>query len=365
MAPDEPRATRPALELGSTGARIRALLAVSVFALGVGLILSVAGGTLGYDYEAYVGAARRVLDGARLYDPGASVAGGFAIYLYPPPFALAMIPFALLPASLGLWAWEVALVAVFLLGVALMPVRRQVRWATVLLAGLQWPFLYTIKLGQVTPWLFLAFVVGWRGIGRPASLGLSVAAGALAKVQPALLLGWTLLTRRLRATAWGIVTIGLACAVSALILGVGAWADYVDLLRRVGEPVATPHNFTPGAIALQLGAGRELAGGIQVLAVGATLVVAAVACLRAPAETSYVVAIVASQLISPLLWDHYAMLLLIPTAFLLERGQRWAVILPLAGWLPAPVYPVLFGVGLLAPLVAGDGRPVARPAASA
>ena len=61
------------------------------------------------------------------------------------------------------------------------------------------------------------------------------------------------------------------------------------------------------------------------------LVVAAVilAALRARADASLLVAIVASQLLSPVLWDHYAMLLLLPVAWLLERRQWWAVLIPL------------------------------------
>ena len=38
-----------------------------------------------------------------------------------------------------------------------MPVRPSVQWLTVLLAGLSWPFLYAVKLGQVGPLLFLLF----------------------------------------------------------------------------------------------------------------------------------------------------------------------------------------------------------------
>ena len=37
----------------------------------------------------------------------------------------------------------------------------------------------------------------------------------------------------------------------------------------------------------------------------------------------------ASQLLSPVLWDHYAMLLLLPVAWLIDRGQWWAVRVPL------------------------------------
>ena len=62
------------------------------------------------------------------------------------------------------------------------------------------------------------------------------------------------------------------------------------------------------------------------------------------------VTIVASQLLTPLLWDHYAVILLLPVAWLLERGRSWAVAFPLLGWislfdshawLPAASVPIL------------------------
>jgi hypothetical protein len=67
------------------------------------------------------------------------------------------------------------------------------------------------------------------------------------------------------------------------------------------------------------------------------------------------VAVVATQLISPLLWDHYAIVLLVPAAWLISRGSRWAVAIPLATsfpllpFVPAAIYPIVFGVTLLAP----------------
>ena len=70
----------------------------------------------------------------------------------------------------------------------------------------------------------------------------------------------------------------------------------------------------------------------------AVVAVTVIAWFRIDDEASLAVTVVASQLLSPLLWDHYAMLLLIPTALLLERRHWWAIAIPLAGWLP----PVLF-----------------------
>ena len=70
-------------------------------------------------------------------------------------------------------------------------------------------------------------------------------------------------------------------------------------------------------------------------------------------------AVVASQLLSPILWDHYAMLLLLPVAYLLAAGRWWALIIPLAtavpviGITPAIVYPIAFWGTLLAVLLVG------------
>ena len=47
-----------------------------------------------------------------------------------------------------------------------------------------------------------------------------------------------------------------------------------------------------------------------------------VTALRLGAAPSYLVAVIASQLLSPILWDHYALLLLLPVAWLVDRGWR-------------------------------------------
>jgi hypothetical protein len=49
------------------------------------------------------------------------------------------------------------------------------------------------------------------------------------------------------------------------------------------------------------------------------------------------------------------MLLLLPTALLLERGRWWAVAIPLFPWLPADLaYPLVFGLALVGPIVSAD-----------
>lgn len=348
-------------------ARVLPVVAVFVGVVVVGAVLASAGSTLGYDLNAYTHAAERLLAGQPLYDPAVDVAGGFAIYLYPPPFALLVMPFVPLTAALGPWPWILFLVACFLGGVALLPVGREVRWTIVLLGGLSWPLAYSLKLGQVGPILLLLFAAGWRWRDRPGPLGVAMALGTIVKVQPALLFGWAALGGRWRAVGLGLAVLVVAGLLATVATGgPETWSAYVSLLRRVSSAVTTAHNFTPGAIAYQAGVPEGIATALQWTSTAAALALTAWAALRASGDVAYLTAVTASQLISPLLWDHYAMLLLLPTAWLLDRGRWWAVAIPLATsviliWLPPGVYPIAFWAALVAPLAVSRGVRIGRP----
>jgi hypothetical protein len=94
----------------------------------------------------------------------------------------------------------------------------------------------------------------------------------------------------------------------------------------------------------------------------ATVLVVIAATRWSTAQASFLVAVVASQMLSPLLWDHYAIVLLLPTAYLLEREHWWAIAIPLAtalpfvGITPPAAYPLAFAVCLVAPAVVGFTR---------
>ena len=340
--------------------RLGPVLVIALFALTTLSVFATAGTTLGYDAAAYLQAAERVRAGLPLYDPTIDVATGFGVYLYPPPFALAVVPFTFLPAPWDLWAWLSVIVAAFLAGTALLPVRPGVRYSIVLLAAVSFPFLYALKLGQVGPLLYLAFAFAWRWIDGSVTPGLAVAAGALAKLQPALLFGWMVVTRRWRAFAAGFAAIVLIVVATTMLSGATALSEYVALVGRVNKPITTPQNLTLGAVAYQSGAGLDAATAIQWASVAGTLAVTLFAWFRRDAVTGFLVGVVASQLLSPVLWSHYAMLLLLPVALLLERRQWWAAAIPILTWAPVPlVYPVVFAAGLLGPIWApsGDAQP--------
>ena len=119
--PARPDASRLTVALARAALPV---LAILVFAGSIVAILATAGDTWGYDYQAYAQAAQRLLDGQPLYDPAVDLAGGFAIYLYPPPFAVAFVPFALLGDPAGLYAWTALLIGCTVAAVALMPISR-------------------------------------------------------------------------------------------------------------------------------------------------------------------------------------------------------------------------------------------------
>jgi hypothetical protein len=307
---------------------------VGLLVLMLGLVLVSAGKALGYDYTCYEGAARHLLDGRPIYDNAFSIAVGTCpgTYTYPPAFAVALVPWLLFGGAAA-GAWCVAMAATFLVGVALLPVRRDVRWLIVIVAALDWPLLYAVKLGQVEPILFLAFAAAWRWIDRPWAVGAATAIGALVKVQPALLGVWALATGRWRAAAVA-VGVGVAAAAAAtLVTGLGAWATYADLVRGLAGQLSTAHNFAPGAVAHLAGASDDVAAAVQLASVALAVAALAAALRWASPVASLQVTIVVSQLLSSPLRDHYAVLLLLPVAWLVSRGRKWAALIPLLGWI--------------------------------
>ncbi|HUG30635.1 MAG TPA: glycosyltransferase family 87 protein [Candidatus Limnocylindria bacterium] len=328
------------------------------------ILTSSQNGTLGYDYLAYDMAADRFLTGQAMYDPDAQSTGSFGLFFYPPPFAMLVVPFAVLPTDIAVWAWTIGLVVVSVAAIWLLPVSARVRWVVLLLAALSWPLVYAIKLGQVGPVLLLTFAVGWRWMDRPVALGVSAALGAVIKIQPALLIPWAVLTGRRRAALVAVVVGGALALAATVVAGPQAWLDEISLLGRVSRPVLTEHALGFGRLAYEAGASESLATLIHWANFALVLAVVALVTWRGSAVASYLAVVIASQFATPVLWDHYALVLLLPVAWLLQRGEWWAALIPLVtatvlvGITPGVAYPVFFWVTLLAVAWFGlrDGR---------
>jgi glycosyl transferase family 87 len=318
------------------------------------LVQSANVGTLGFDFRAYDLAVDRLLAGQSMYDPAAQATGGFGLFFYPPPFAILIMPVALLPTELAVWTWTWLLIAASAAGIVLFPVSRRTRWIVGLLAALSWPLLYAIKLGQVGPTLLLLYAIGWRWMDRPWPLGLATGIGTIIKLQPALLIGWAAITGRRRAALIAVGVVAVLAVVGTLVAGPQAWLDEASLLGRVSRPIDTPEAYGLGRLAFEAGLGADVALLVHWANLALVLGVTAIAVWRGSAVASFLAVAVASQFVSPVLWDHYALILLLAVAWLIERGRWWAAAIPLVtstpliGWNPPISYPAAFWVTLLA-----------------
>ena len=323
--------------------------------------------TLGCDFLAYRSAAERFLAQQPIYDLSVTKTGGCNQFQYPPPFVLLALPFALLGPVLGNVAWMAFLVACFVVGCSILPVRPEVRLAIFLIGAISWPFIFGVRIGQVAPILFALFAVGWRWLDRPIVSGIAVGLGVVLKLQPMIVLGWFAVRREWLAVAAGLAVVGTVTVISALI-GLAAWADMLTLLRNLSDAIDIPANVSIGAMGYQHGLGLAGASILQTIGIVAVVALVVVCGLKSSREAGYLVAVVASQVVSPIMWTHYALILLLPVAWLLQRRQWWAAAIPLSqAWIllpfmPIEIYPVGFYLALVViPLV--DWRSRRAPAA--
>jgi hypothetical protein len=308
-----------------------------------------------YDYAAYDLAARRLAAGGPLYPAGVAEAynsGAYAnLYLYAPPLAVALLPATLLAPPTAALAWLWLRVVLLVASCAILPIGVPARVATLGVAGLSFPVLFDLNLGNLSIVLFALSAVVWRFRDRPAA-SLALAAILSVRYSFAIVLVSWLIRRAFRPLVWAIAA-GLAIAIVTLpIVGIEGWTDYLTILTGLRDVSSGPHNITFADTFAALG----LPGGLKPFLIAATiavsLLVTAYAARTKDAETALVVALAASMLFAPFLHPHYLVQLLIPAAFLASRGHWWGLALPLLGWLPGEVLPVVALVGMIAPLVA-------------
>ena len=129
-------------------------------------------------------------------------------------------------------AWIAMNIAAFVLAAALMPVGRFARWTVFLLGVVGWPFIFGVRIGQVTPLMLLLFVAGWRWLGRPRVVGSLVGLRHAVQAQPALLFGWLVLRRDRKAVLAGLVTIAVVSALAAVV-GLTDWLGFLNHVRKI------------------------------------------------------------------------------------------------------------------------------------
>jgi hypothetical protein len=331
-----------------------ALAAVGLLWLLGAWVLMSGGEAWGYDYRAYAEAAERLAATGTPYQPetldGPYRPGPYGLYMYAPPLALAVGLLGDIEPDTAVRLWFVLHGLALAGACALMPVERWIRLALFGAAALSYAVVHDLALGNVSVLLLLPLAAAWRWLDRPAG---SVAQALAMAVRPMLgvLVVWQLLRRQWRAVAW---TIGAGLALVALSLpfvGLHGYRDYLTVLANLEDVTGVAHNFDISSTAVALGFDASVAQ--LSLLVGYGLAIAAILLsLRRERELGFVVTASASVLLTPLLWDHYLSMLVLPAAYLAARGRSWGLLLPLLSWLPAPALPFVALAGAWLPFLA-------------
>ena len=313
-----------------------ALVFIAITAM-LGLVgLSAAEGLLAWDVRfAYLPAAEAVLSGDSPYpaldDPILDEQKG---YVYPPQLLFALMPLTPLPVPLA--AALVAAAMIALLGATLWVLG--VRDVRCYAAALLWvPAISGVLLSNVSIPLAFALAVIWRyrdSVLPPAiALGLSVSAKLL--FWPMFV--WMLATRRFRAIA-AALAVGFSVTFLAWgAIGFDGLAGYPDLLERLSE-LQSERSYSLVGIATTIGLPPVVGTAAMFVVGGALLVLCVVLGRRGDDARSFTCAVAATLALSPIVWLHYLVALLVPLAIARPRfSALW--LLPVVLWLsPKPGY---------------------------
>jgi len=275
-------------------------------------------------------------DGGFLFDlhvmwkAGHDVVTGHSPYpfVYPPPAAFLMAPFGALPWGVAVIAFTLSAVAALVLALRLLGVRD---WRCHALALGAVPMASSLLIGTLSPFLALGAAAAWRYRDRRWAVAAAIVGVVVTKIFLWPLVFWLLATRRYR-TAATTVALGIGTVVVSWgLLGFDGLRDYPHRLSRVAG-LEQDKSYSPFALfrllGLSPGSARLAVVALTVAALGG---IVAVARLKDGDRRSFLVALGAGLVASPILWMHYLVLLVVPVALYRPRfGAAWFV--PLAYW---------------------------------
>ncbi len=286
-----------------------------------------------FDFSIFLQAAHDVRAGDSPYvDPETVSEKAQAPYAYPPLLAIVLIPATALPddvagsSPVGVLV-SLALIACVVATLALLDVRD---WRCYPVALLYPPTLENVEYGAVGPVLALLVALAWRYRDRLGAAAASLGAAIALKVFLWPLVVWLVATRRWKA-AIGSVAIALVLALGSwAVIGFDGVTDYPALLRRLSD-VEAANSYSAYAILVALGLASTLAH-LVVVAAAAALLVLGWRAGRAGGDgdrRSLTIALAAGFVLTPILWLHYLVLLVVPIALARPRlSGLWFV--PLA-----------------------------------
>jgi alpha-1,2-mannosyltransferase len=274
-------------------------------------------GAVAFDFRgAFLPAAHDVRGGESPYPPveGPALASQTA-YVYPPLLAYALIPFTIVSLTTAIVVAVIGVAALLVATLAVLGVRDLRCYAAMFLWA---PTVNELHTASASVLVTFAAAVAWRYRATVLPLGVTVGLGIATKLVLWPLLVWTAATSRLRVTATAALVGGGITLVLWSLLEFDGLERYPAMLRRLAELEAEESYSLLGAFA-ELGLG-DVAARALAFVVGVALLAACVALARRGDDfRSFTFALAASLALTPIVWLHYLVLLLVPLAIARPR----------------------------------------------
>ncbi len=288
---------------------------------------------MAFDFNhAYWTAGRRVLDGGDPYLWTREEIRQGVAFVYPALSALVFAPLALMPRHFGSVLFTFVSIGMAPATVWVLRVRDWRIYAVVLL----WlPVFVAWQTANETIFLVFGIACLWRYRDRPWVAALITVVEISLKPLMWPLAVWLLATRRWRASLYAAV-LGLAINAAAWsVVGFGEIHAYLHA-SELDTRVAWHLGFGVAAFLAHVGLAHSVGAGATVVI--ALILVAAIAYAglvkrdELQAMTLTIALILAA---SPMLWNHYFTLLIIPLALIRPRFN-WLWLLPVLMWINPP-----------------------------
>ncbi|HEX8976532.1 MAG TPA: glycosyltransferase family 87 protein [Solirubrobacteraceae bacterium] len=356
--------------LGGSAATV--LLLGSLLLSGPGLLISTVnrvGYNLLYDFRGGLyNAGVAILHGRTPYRPGflahqaallhaghlaigETATHSFSIPVYPALANVLVVPFSALPFWVAGLIYTLLSAAAMVVGIRLLGVRDRRCLALVVIS---WPFLFGAFLGAIGPFLVLGAGAAWRWRDRIGPPALALATIIAVKIFPWTLAVWLLITRRYRALA--------ACTAAGILLTFGAWAligfdglaRYPQMLSNMSF-IQEDRSVSIVGVLVIAGVSSTVATAVAML-LGAGILILAWRLRHGPDgdRRAFGLAVLAALTATPIVWEHYMVLLFIPIALASPRfSAAWLIplctpIIEAASWIiPASRLDAPFSPNLL------------------
>jgi Glycosyltransferase family 87 len=279
---------------------------------------------------------------------------------YPAAAAFAYAPLGALEFDTAAAVWAGLLIVCVLAAVWILGVRD---WRVVGVVISSAPVIGAVAIGTLTPVLLLLVAIAWRWRSTFWVAGGAVAVAVSLKLFLWPLALWLAATRRWWAA---LAATGLAITMTFAAWAAIGWAgfsDYPDLVRRLAD-VVQDRGYSLVALGVEAGLPEGIAETLP-WAVGLPLLAMAVMIARRDADdrTALSLTMVAAIALTPIVWLHYFVLLVVPLALARPRlslawGLMWVFWLTPAQENGGDLWPIVLVLALMAAaLVVGKVSP--------